>query len=139
MATGVHIIDTSGLTVYEGGGYVGHGTNNQAEYAALIAGLLTAEAMSFNRAKVYSDSECVVKQINGEYQLRAETLFDFAEVARRQVSRFLEFEIRWIPRKQNWQANAIAQLATKTLDPRYHSWFTEQYWRLLNERPSYRT
>src|SRR5262247_3351753 len=61
--------------------YLGTGTNNYAEYSALLAALRVAVFLRCEELRVYADSELVVKQVNGEYQVRNEAirlLFDSA-------------------------------------------------------------
>ena len=50
--------------------YVGLGTNNHAEYRALISALDVASKMESQEVVCYLDSELVVKQLNGEYQVK---------------------------------------------------------------------
>jgi ribonuclease HI len=50
--------------------YVGFGTNNQAEYKALISALDAASEMESQEVVCYLDSELVVKQLNGEYRVK---------------------------------------------------------------------
>lgn len=55
-------------------GYIGHGTNNQAEYNAIINALKDAKKYTRWHVKVHSDSELVVKHIIGEYRIKASHL-----------------------------------------------------------------
>src|SRR5215831_15101267 len=52
--------------------YLGTGTNNFTEYSALLTALRYAVFARCSELQVYADSELVVKQINGEYQVRNE-------------------------------------------------------------------
>ena len=63
---GVHIKDAAGKTVAELSEFLGHRTNNYAEYSGLIAALEYAVAKKCPSLKVVSDSELMVKQIRGE-------------------------------------------------------------------------
>jgi probable phosphoglycerate mutase len=53
---------------------IGVATNNVAEYRALVAGLEKAIALSVPEVEVVSDSELLVKQMNGEYKVKNEAL-----------------------------------------------------------------
>src|SRR6516164_5917031 len=53
--------------------YLGTGTNNYAEYSALLTALRFAVFARCSELHVYADSELVVKQIQGEYQVRNES------------------------------------------------------------------
>ena len=54
--------------------YLGKKTNNEAEYDAVINALKEAANQEFKKIKLYSDSELVVKQINGEYKIKQDHL-----------------------------------------------------------------
>jgi ribonuclease HI len=57
---------------------IGVATNNVAEYSALIAGLKKAVELSVNELDVISDSELMVKQMNGEYKVKNAALRDLS-------------------------------------------------------------
>jgi ribonuclease HI len=63
------------------GKYIGHATNNVAEYSALIAGLEAAIALGVTELAVVSDSELMVKQMRGEYKVKNEALKGLAQRA----------------------------------------------------------
>ena len=63
------------------GEYIGHATNNVAEYSALIAGLEAALAWGVTELAVVSDSELMVKQMRGEYKVKNEALKELAQRA----------------------------------------------------------
>mmetsp|Transcript_22145 Transcript_22145/g.38039 ORF Transcript_22145/g.38039 Transcript_22145/m.38039 type:complete len:172 (-) Transcript_22145:55-570(-) len=92
---------------------IGYGTNNEAEYRAVIEGLQHCLNEGASTVEVQLDSELVVRQLNGEYQIRNPRLWDLADKV---FEQFEEFEyyptITWIDRQQNHRANALAQRAT---------------------------
>ena len=51
--------------------FLGHGTNNYAEYRGLIAGLAKAIELGIDSAEFVMDSELVVKQMTGEYEIKS--------------------------------------------------------------------
>ena len=63
------------------GEYIGHATNNVAEYSALIAGLEAAIALGVTELVVVSDSELMVKQMRGEYKVKNEALKELSQSA----------------------------------------------------------
>ena len=63
------------------GEYIGHATNNVAEYSALIAGLEAAIALGVTELAVVSDSELMVKQMRGEYKVKNVALKELAQRA----------------------------------------------------------
>lgn len=84
--------------VKESSTYIGNATNNEAEYKGLIAGLVQADAMGADEILITMDSEVVVKQMRGEYQIRAKNLIPLAEEAKRLRSRFKIFSIVFVKR-----------------------------------------
>ena len=63
------------------GEYIGHATNNVAEYSALIAGLEAAIALGVTELAVVSDSELMVKQMRGEYKVKNAALKELSQRA----------------------------------------------------------
>lgn len=61
------------------GEYIGHATNNVAEYSALIAGLEAAIELGVTELAVVSDSELMVKQMRGEYKVKNEALKELSQ------------------------------------------------------------
>ncbi len=71
---GVVICDGNNNLLYEFSECIGHCTNNQAEYRALIKGLDLCALYTRKRITVYSDSELIVKHMNGAYRLKNSVL-----------------------------------------------------------------
>ncbi len=71
---GVVITEISGNTIEEYREDIGIGTNNQAEYKALIKGLELSSGHCKGRVNCFTDSELVVRQVNGEYKIMNEKL-----------------------------------------------------------------
>ena len=83
-------------------------TNNQAEYIGLIAGLLEAEAQGLRRLAVKGDSELVVNQMNGHYEVRSDRIFALNQYANEIERRFQRVTYTWIPRHENAVADSLA-------------------------------
>ena len=98
--------------------YLGHQTNNFAEYSALIAALRFAVARRCENLKVYSDSELVVKQVKGAYKVRNENIRPLYESALRWIDLIPSFSIEHIRREGNTDADGLANDA---MDTRAHS------------------
>ena len=94
--------------------YLGPGTNNEAEYQALIGALEEALALGGRTVTVHSDSELMVRQLKGEYRVRSPHLKDFFNRAQDLLRRFQEYVILHIPREQNREADLLANQAFKT-------------------------
>jgi ribonuclease HI len=94
--------------------YLGTGTNNFAEYSALLAALRFAVFSRCEELKVFADSELVVKQIKGEYQVRNEAIRLFYDSALRWMKLIPHFSISHIRRENNKEADKLANLAMDT-------------------------
>jgi ribonuclease HI len=108
---GAVIVSPTGQIVAKLGKYLGETTNNVAEYTGLILGLRRAKAMNVRELEVFADSELVVKQLSGEYQVKAEHLRPLYEEARALLAGFPEVEVRYIPREENQQADDMSNRA----------------------------
>ena len=94
--------------------YLGTGTNNFAEYSALLTALRYAVFAHCSELHVYADSELVVKQINGEYQVRNEAIKPLHATAQRWIALIPHFTISHVRREQNKEADKLANLAMDT-------------------------
>ena len=92
---------------------IGKTTNNVAEYTAVIIGLEEALKMGVKSVSVYSDSELVVKQINGIYRVNNDTLKKLKSEVENLKSKFNEFSIVHIPRQKNKLADKLAKEGCK--------------------------
>ncbi|HUR37288.1 MAG TPA: ribonuclease HI family protein [Terriglobales bacterium] len=108
---GVHIKDASGATVAELSEYLGHQTNNVAEYSGLIAALQYAVKHGHPSLSVVSDSELLVKQMRGDYKVKSPELKVLYDQARPLIRKLEHFEIRHVLRAQNKDADRLANAA----------------------------
>lgn len=108
---GVHIQDAAGKTVAELSAYLGHQTNNFAEYSGLLAALDYAMKHQHPALKVVSDSELLVKQIRGDYKVKSPDLKVLYDQARPMIRKLASFEIRHVPRARNKDADRLANAA----------------------------
>lgn len=108
---GVHIEDAAGKTVVELSEYLGHQTNNFAEYSGLLAALDYAVKHQHPALKVVSDSELLVKQMRGEYKVKSPELKVLYDQARPMIRKLASFEIRHVLRAQNKDADRLANAA----------------------------
>jgi ribonuclease HI len=106
---GVILKDEHGTVVYAGSGYIGRATNNVAEYRALLACLKKAAALRCSRLIVHSDSELMVRQLNGVYRVRDKALRRYYVQASRLIeSAPFAFEIVHVERGRNREADILA-------------------------------
>ena len=87
-------------------------TNNESEYEALIAGLSLAHQLGTENIQVYSDYQHIINQAQGEYQAKDDSMIQYLAVAQRLISKFKSCKLTQIPRDQNSQADALANLGS---------------------------
>src|SRR5262249_25805242 len=90
---------------------LGNATNNVAEYAALIEALKKANTLGGRRLVVHSDSELMVKQMNGEYKVKNAGLQPLFEEARRLRRDFDHVTFRHVRREENSRADRLCNEA----------------------------
>jgi probable phosphoglycerate mutase len=105
------LADDAGHTLAELSEYLGHKTNNFAEYSGLLACLQWALENGRKNLRVTSDSELMVKQIQGKYKVNSLDLRPLWEEARRRIARLDRFEITHALRHKNKAADALANQA----------------------------
>lgn len=96
-----------GEKLLEEAGKLAHATNNVAEYTALIRALEKAAALGGRKLVVFSDSELLVKQINGEYRVKNEELKSLFAQAQSLIRRFERVDLRHVRREQNARTDAL--------------------------------
>ncbi len=116
-AIGVVVQKEDGTPVEAWGEAIGHVTNNQAEYRALLAGLRKARQLRASHVKVRSDSQLLVRQFVGQYRVRDEKLKPLLEEARSLAGAFASFSIEHIPRERNRAADRLANRARLEQSP----------------------
>ena len=108
---GALITDAAGETLAELSEYLGIRTNNYAEYSGLLAVLAWALKNGHPRVKLVSDSELMVKQIQGKYKVNSPDLKPLWQAARDQIAQLDGFEITHALRHKNKEADALANQA----------------------------
>jgi ribonuclease HI len=98
----------SGEVLYTGSEFLGHTTNNVAEYKAVLLGLTGALAKGIERIEVRADSELLIKQLKGEYRVKSPGLRPLFEEARRLIARFNSVKLTHIRRELNGEADRLA-------------------------------
>jgi ribonuclease HI len=101
--------------IAEGAECLGRTTNNVAEYTALVRALTRAAEMGLRRLLIYSDSELLVKQMNGVYRVKNADLREFFEEARSLSRKFEQVTIKHVVRENNSDAD---RLCNEALDGR---------------------
>src|SRR5262245_1816479 len=94
--------------------YLGTGTNNFAEYCALLTALRFAVFARCEELEVFADSELVVKQIKGEYQVKNEGIRVLYDSALRWITLIPRFSISHLRRENNKEDDRLANLPMDT-------------------------
>src|SRR2546427_4955350 len=103
-AYGVIIRDGRGEIVAKLKKYIGRATNNVAEYYGLIAALDYAQQHAIRALRIESDSELLVRQMQGQYKVKSPELRPLYERARKMAQTFDSFKIDHVYREQNAEA-----------------------------------
>jgi probable phosphoglycerate mutase len=114
-AYGVIVRDARGEIIAELSDYLGIQTNNYAEYSGLLAALEFAVREKHPSLKVLSDSELLVRQMQGRYKVKSPGLIDLYDRARALVRKLDHFSIDHVLRQYNKDADA---LVNQVLDSR---------------------
>jgi ribonuclease HI len=105
---GAVIFDEAGNVVRELSRYLGHATNNVAEYQGLLMGLEALLQLGKKRIRVQSDSQLLVRQLNGEYRVKDEKLKILFYKAVALLRQFETYRIVHVPRELNKSADRLA-------------------------------
>ena len=108
---GIIVLDKFGRVLDKLSKFIGFGTNNEAEYRALIEALRRAIQLDAEKVELYSDSELVVKQVKGIYSVRDEKLKRLHLKCVELLKNFKESEIKYVPRELNAEADELANEA----------------------------
>ncbi len=110
---GIVIKDEQGKVIDSISRAIGRATNNQAEYRAIIVALEKAVKLGAKSVSIRSDSELVVRQLNGRYRVKNAELKPLYLKVKQLQDRLQSFDIVHIPREQNREADKLAGKAIK--------------------------
>ena len=108
---GVVIYDENNKVVQELGEYIGEQTNNQAEYKALILGLVRAKTLGAEELVCYLDSELVVKQMQGKYKVKNANMKPLYKEAVEMAGYFKQISYAHVVREKNTEADRLVNEA----------------------------
>jgi len=103
--------------IFEGGLFLGRATNNVAEYKGVIGALRVASRLGASRVTLQSDSQLLVRQINGQYRVKNAGLKPLYEQAKQLQAGFDSCEFRHVRREENTDAD---RLVNQAIDARKH-------------------
>lgn len=90
---------------------LGKGTNNIAEWMALIEGMKMAKAHGCRELEVRGDSQLIIKQITGHYRVKSENLIPLYDEAKRLSSGFGKISFKWVKRDNNAETDFLSNRA----------------------------
>ncbi|HML19254.1 MAG TPA: ribonuclease HI family protein [Candidatus Dependentiae bacterium] len=98
-------------TIEQLGFYIGIKTNNQAEYLALLLGILYLKnhVGPNDMVLIVSDSELMVKQLKGEYRVKNQDLLQLYMIAKKMLAS-LNYKVVHVMREENCMADSLANL-----------------------------
>lgn len=99
--------DSSGTQLEAKAFFIGKATNNLAEYTALVKAIEAAAKIGSEQLTVFSDSELLVRQINGQYRVKSEQIRPLYQQAVRLLQKFKSWKIQHVTRDKNKQADNL--------------------------------
>jgi ribonuclease HI len=110
---GVVILDRNGKVVREISRFLGHATNNEAEYHAFIIALENARELEADAIQIRVDSELLARQVNGYYQVKSAKLKPLYKKAKELLVFFKQVDIQHVGRDLNNRADMLANQASQ--------------------------
>ncbi|MCS7022568.1 MAG: ribonuclease HI family protein [Gemmataceae bacterium] len=105
------ILEQPGQPPLRQAGVIGTATNNVAEYTALLQGLRLAAQQQIRHLEVFSDSELLVKQMQGQYRVRHPELQRLYQAVQQLIPRFEHVHFTHVRREQNVAADQLVNAA----------------------------
>lgn len=106
-ASGFVLTDSNGTQLQAKAFFIGHNTNNVAEYTGVVKALEAAIKIGAKRLIVFSDSQLLVRQINGEYKVKSEQIRPHFQQALEMLSRFEDWKVQYVCREKNKEADKL--------------------------------
>jgi len=110
-AAGFVLSNANGTELMRKAVFLGPTTNNVAEYTAVIKAVETAIRLGANEVNIFSDSELLVRQINGQYKVKSENIRPLYRQAIDLLERLKTWKISHVKREMNVGADAIVNQA----------------------------
>ncbi|MHC4242906.1 MAG: phosphoribosylglycinamide formyltransferase [Planctomycetota bacterium] len=110
-AAGFTLADSSGTQLVGKGFFLGQATNNVAEYTSFLKALEAAKQIDVEQLTVFSDSQLLVRQINGQYKVKSELIRPLFQQAVKLLSGFKSCQVKHIPREKNKEADKLVNQA----------------------------
>ena len=110
-AAGFVLKNSAGAQLQTRAFFLGQATNNVAEYTAVIKALEAAKQLNLEKITLFSDSELLVRQINGEYRVKSQQIKPLFQQTVALLDEFKKWHLRHITREKNSQADSIVNQA----------------------------
>ena len=107
------VVCENGETIKNIATFIGHATNNVAEYTALIYGLQEGLILGAESIKINTDSQLLYRQLNKTYKIRSANIIGLYNQAIHLMSAFKKVSMSHIPREKNRGADKLANKAIK--------------------------
>lgn len=108
---GAVLVEPSGQVVDRLGKFLGHQTNNYAEYMGMLIGLKRARELGVREVEVFADSELMIRQLGGRYQVKSPTLRPLYEQVLKLLNEFERVKLVHVPREMNRAADEMSNRA----------------------------
>lgn len=112
---GAVLVEPSGQVVDRLGKFLGTQTNNYAEYMGLLLGLKRAQELGVREVEVFADSELMIRQLGGRYQVKSPSLRPLYEEALKLLNEFERVKLVHVPREMN---RAADEMSNRAIDER---------------------
>lgn len=109
MSIGFCIKNKVGTILVEDRANLQEGTNNMAEYIALITLLKRLIPMKPKHVKIFGDSQLVINQLTGKFKVKKSELKQLVNQTKNLLSQLNEFELMWVKRAQNMEADRLSK------------------------------
>ena len=110
-AAGFILTDTNGAQLQAKAFFLGRNTNNVAEYTGFVKALEAAIKIDAKSLIVFSDSQLLVKQINGEYKVKSEQIRPLYQQAVEMLGRLENWKVQFVFREKNKEADKLVNQA----------------------------
>jgi ribonuclease HI len=120
MGIGVVLIEDKSLIVKISKKLPDKGTNNIAEYTALLTGLRKALELGWKHIIIEGDSKLVINQVKGAWKINKAHLKRLHAQVIKELSKFDSYALNWIPRNNNSVADELASKALRHKEDGYH-------------------
>jgi formyltetrahydrofolate-dependent phosphoribosylglycinamide formyltransferase len=110
-AAGFVLTDNSSNRLEAKGFLIGETTNNVAEYSAFLKALEAAKQLDAKHLAVFSDSQLLVRQINGQYKVKSENIIGLYQKATKLLLNFESWQVNHVTRDKNVLADKLVNMA----------------------------